>query len=67
MTDEEERADTPPPWTMSVPKAGRRYYGAGKNRSYDLARTGIMPTIKTGPRTIRALPRVIENQLKGGK
>jgi hypothetical protein len=61
-------ADTP--WTMPVPAAGRKYYAAGKNQSYDLAhewlRSGTgLPCVRVGARGIRALPRVIEAQLSG--
>jgi hypothetical protein len=51
-------------WTMSIIEAGRRYYGTGKNQSYELVRRGIMPVIKLGDRKKRALPRVIEKQLR---
>ena len=34
--------------TMSVPKAGRIYYGLGINGSYAAARRGDIPTIKVG-------------------
>jgi hypothetical protein len=64
-----EEAETQPPssglWTCSVPEAGRRYYGVSRNRSYELARTGVMPTIRVGERGLRALPRQIEKQLAG--
>jgi hypothetical protein len=53
------------PWTMSVPAAGRKYYGKGKNESYAMAHAGQMPCIKVGSRGLRALPRVIEAQLSG--
>jgi hypothetical protein len=35
-------------WTVSVPEAGRRYLGLGRNLSYDAAARGQIPTIKVG-------------------
>ncbi len=34
--------------TMSVPVAGKRYYGIGRNASYEAAARGEIPTIKVG-------------------
>jgi hypothetical protein len=34
--------------TMSVPAAGRRYYGLSRNGSYAAADRGEIPTIKVG-------------------
>jgi hypothetical protein len=36
------------PKTMTVPKAGREYFGLGRNASYEAARRGDIPTIKIG-------------------
>ena len=36
------------PRTLSVPEAGRRYFGIGKNASYRAAKRGEIPTIKVG-------------------
>jgi hypothetical protein len=36
--------------TMTVPEAGRKYFGLGKNGSYDAAKRGDIPTIKIGSR-----------------
>ena len=41
-----EQANTPR--TLSVPEAGRRYYGIGRNASYRAAERGDIPTIKIG-------------------
>lgn len=50
--------------TLSVPEAGRRYFGLGRNASYEAARRGEIPTIKIGGK-IRApvvlLERMLEN------
>jgi hypothetical protein len=36
--------------TMSVPYAGRLYYGLGRNGSYEAAKRGEIPVIKVGAR-----------------
>jgi hypothetical protein len=50
-------------WTISVPEAGRRYYGLGKNASYAAAERGDIPTIKIG-RLLRVPVRQIEQKLE---
>ena len=57
-------ADKEPEWTTSVPEAGRRYYGLGKNASYEAARRGEIPVVRVG-RKIRAVIPQIERQLGG--
>jgi hypothetical protein len=52
------------PLTEPVPVAGRKYYGAGRDKSYQMARDGTMPAIKVG-KNWRALPHKIVRQLKG--
>ena len=34
--------------TMSVPEAGRLYFGVGKNASYEAAKRGEIPVIRIG-------------------
>jgi hypothetical protein len=53
------------PRLMPVPKAGRRYFGLGKNASYEAARTGEVPTIKIGGRLFATAP-LLERKLDGG-
>ena len=36
------------PKTISVPEAGKVYYGLSKNGSYEAARRGDIPTIQVG-------------------
>jgi len=36
------------PKTLSVPEAGRIYFGLGKNASYEAAARGEIPTLKFG-------------------
>jgi hypothetical protein len=46
---------TPLPATDTIPNAGRIFYGAGKEKSYRLAKAGAIITMETGPRTKVAL------------
>jgi len=65
---EVETKASEPPWSMSVPAAGRKYYNLGKKASYD--NTGppgsgaLIPCVQAG-RLLRALPRLIEKRLTG--
>ncbi|WP_061935961.1 DNA-binding protein [Aureimonas sp. AU22] len=40
--------------TISVPDAGRLFFGMSRNAAYDAARSGDIPTIKVGSR-VRAM------------
>jgi helix-turn-helix protein len=51
------------PITISVPEAGKKYFGLCRNAAYDAAARGEIPTIKIGRLLrvpIRALERMIE-------
>jgi hypothetical protein len=48
--------------TMDVPEAGRRYFGLGRNASYEAAKRGEIPTIRIG-RRLRAVVPAIERML----
>jgi hypothetical protein len=48
--------------TLSVPEAGRRYFGLSRNGSYDAATRGEIPTIKVG-RLLRVPVRAMEKKL----
>jgi hypothetical protein len=50
------------PLTISVPEAGRRYFGLCRNASYDAAARGEIPTIKIG-RLLRVPVRALEQML----
>jgi hypothetical protein len=55
---EEER-----PLTLSVPDAGRIYFGMGRNASYAAAEKGELPVVRIGRRRrvpIRALERMLD-------
>ena len=51
-------------WTMSVPAAGKKYFGLGKFASYQAAAAGHIPFVRIG-RLMRALPQQIERRLVG--
>jgi hypothetical protein len=50
--------------TISVPEAGRRYFGLSRNGSYDAARRGEIPTLQVG-RLLRVPVRALERMLDG--
>jgi hypothetical protein len=60
----EAGAGTNTPWTMSIPAAGKKYFGLGKFASYQAADEGVIPFIQVG-RLKKALPRKIEQKLAG--
>jgi hypothetical protein len=52
------------PLTISVPEAGKRYFGLSRNASYDAAARGDFPTIRVGKLLkvpVRALERMLDN------
>jgi excisionase family DNA binding protein len=57
MTDEIQ-----PVLTLTVPEAGRRYFGLSRNAAYDAAARGEIPTIKIG-RLLRVPVRALERML----
>ena len=51
------------PITISVPEAGKKYFGLCRNAAYDAAARGDIPVIKIGRLLrvpVRALERMIE-------
>jgi len=48
--------------TMTVPDAGRIYYGLSRNGSYEAAKRGDIPTIKIG-KLLRVPVRALEEML----
>jgi hypothetical protein len=61
----------PPPkdaQTLSIPEAGRKYFGLGKNASYDAAKRGLIPFIDVSPKIrrvpIRAMERLLDTLTK---
>jgi hypothetical protein len=53
---------TDPVKTMTVPDAGRIYYGLSRNGSYEAAKRGDIPTIKIG-KLLRVPVRALEEML----
>jgi len=52
--------------TLSVPEAGRRYFGLSRNGSYNAAARGDIPTIKIGK--LRRVPvRMLERRLEAAR
>jgi excisionase family DNA binding protein len=49
-------------FTLSVPEAGRQYFGLCRNTSYDAAARGEIPTIRIG-RRLRVPVRALEKML----
>jgi hypothetical protein len=49
--------------TISVPAAGREYFGLSRNASYEAARRGEIPTIKIG-RLLRVPVVALERKLE---
>jgi hypothetical protein len=50
------------PLTLTVPEAGKRYFGLCRNASYDAAARGQIPTIRIG-RLLRVPVRALEKML----
>jgi hypothetical protein len=51
-------------WTITVPEAGRRYFGLSRNGSYLAAARGELPTVRIGRLLrvpVRAMERMLEN------
>ena len=48
--------------TMSVPAAGKLYFGLGRNGSYAAVKRGEIPVIKVGSR-LRAVVAALERKL----
>ena len=55
---------TEPVKTMTVPDAGRIYYGLSRNGSYEAAKRGDIPTIRIG-KLIRVPKLALHRMLEG--
>jgi len=49
-------------WTMSVPAAGRKYFGLNRNGAYAAAARGDLPTVRIG-RLLRVPIKAVERML----
>jgi len=54
------------PLTISVPEAGKRYFGLSRNSSYEAASRGEIPTIKVG-RLLLVPVRAMDRKLDEAK
>ena len=54
------------PITLSVPEAGRKYFGLSRNGAYAAAKRGEIPTIRVG-RLLRVPIRAMEALLNSTK
>jgi hypothetical protein len=52
-----------PALTLSIPDAGRIYFGMGRNASYAAAKKGELPVVRIGPRRGRVPIRALERML----
>ena len=52
------------PLTLSVPEAGRKYFGLSRNGSYNAAAKGDLPTVRIG-KLVRVPVRLLEAMLDG--
>ena len=50
------------PLTITVPEAGKKYFGLSRNAAYDAAARGEIPTVKIG-RLLRVPVRALEKML----
>jgi hypothetical protein len=50
------------PLTISVPEAGKRYFGLCRNAAYEAAARGEIPTVRIG-RLLRVPVRAVERML----
>ena len=50
------------PLTLSVPAAGKKYFGLSRNGAYDAAARGDLPTVRIG-RLLRVPVRALERML----
>jgi hypothetical protein len=63
MSQQDENRERKPK-TLSVPEAGRDYFGLSRNGSYEAARRGEIPTIRIGARLRVPICR-LERMLEG--
>ena len=59
----EQHLDGALPKTMTVPEAGKLYYGLGRNAAYAAAVRGDIPTIRVG-RLLRVPIAAMERRLE---
>ena len=52
------------PLTISVPEAGRKYLGIGRDASYQAAKSGDIPVMRIGPKLLRVPVIAMERKLE---
>ena len=62
-TQEEYHMSEDAPLTLSVPEAGKRYFGLSRNAAYEAAARGDLPVIRIG-RLLRVPVRAMERMLE---
>lgn len=62
MTRTEQTEMSDAPLTITVPEAGKQYFGLSRNAAYDAAARGEIPTIKVG-KLLRVPVRAMERML----
>ena len=45
-------------YVMSIPKAGKKYFGLGRSASYEAARRGDIPTLDFGRKKMASVPAI---------
>lgn len=65
-TKEQRRERLGDPLTMSVPDAGYKYYGLGRNASYEAAKSGQIPSIRVGKRLRVPMTAMIKKLSEAG-
>jgi hypothetical protein len=50
-------------YTLSIPEAGRRYFGMSRGASYAAAAAGYLPVVRVGRRLMRVPIRAVERML----
>jgi excisionase family DNA binding protein len=55
--------ETEQQWTITVPEAGRRFFGLSRNAAYAAAERGEIPTVKIG-RLLRVPIKAVEQMLE---
>ncbi len=51
--------------TLSIPEAGRKYLGLGRDASYQAVKLGLMPAIRVGKRMKRVPKKAMERIMEG--
>jgi Helix-turn-helix domain len=62
-TQKEYHMSEDAPLTLSVPEAGKRYFGLSRNAAYEAAARGDLPVIRIG-RLLRVPVRAMERMLE---